>query len=50
MGFDRLDDRKPRLKRVWIRIPDEIRDKVIDRTLEEPELSPREVAVAFTGA
>lgn len=34
----------------WNRIPDEIRDKVIERALEEPELSPREVAVAFTHA
>ncbi len=37
-------------KRVWNRIPDEIRDKVIERALEQPELSPREVAVAFTDA
>ena len=49
-GFDALEDRKPRPKRVWNRIPDEIRDKVIERALEEPELSPREVAVAFTDA
>jgi len=47
-GFDALEDRKPRPKRVWNRIPDEIRDKVIERALEQPELSPREVAVAFT--
>jgi len=47
-GFDALEDRKPRPKRVWNRIPDEIRDKVIERALEEPDLSPREVAVAFT--
>ena len=47
-GLDALEDRKPRPKRVWNRIPDEIRDKVIERALEEPELSPREVAVAFT--
>lgn len=49
-GFDALEDRKPRPKRVWNRIPDEIRDKVIARALDEPELSPREVAVAFTDA
>ncbi len=47
-GFDALADRKPRPKRVWNRIPDEIRAKVVLRALEEPELSPREVAVAFT--
>ena len=49
-GFDALEDRKPRPKRVWNRISDEVRNKVIERALEEPELSPREVAVAFTDA
>ena len=47
-GLDALEDRKSRPKRVWNRIPDEIRDKVIERALDAPELSPREVAVAFT--
>lgn len=49
-GLDALEDRKPRPKRVWNRIPDEIRDMVIERALDAPELSPREVAVAFTDA
>lgn len=49
-GLGALDDRKPRPKRVWNRIPDEICDRIIERALEEPELSPREVAVAFTYA
>jgi transposase InsO family protein len=49
-GLDALEDRKPRPKRVWNRIPDEIRDKVVERALDAPELSPREVAVAFTDA
>lgn len=49
-GLDALQDRKPRPKRVWNRIPDAIRDRIIERALEEPELSPREVAVAFTDA
>jgi transposase-like protein len=47
-GLDALEDHRPRPRRVWNRIPDEIRDKVIERALDEPELSPREVAVAFT--
>ena len=47
-GFDALEDRKPKPKRVWNRIADEVRDRIIERALEEPELSPREVAVAFT--
>ena len=45
-GFEALEDRKPRPRRIWNRIPDEIRDKVIERALDEPELSQREVAVA----
>lgn len=49
-GFDALEDRKPQPRRVWNRIPDAIRDKIIERALDEPELSPREVAVAFTDA
>ena len=49
-GLDALEDRKPRPKRVWNRIPDEVRDKVVARALEEPELSPRELAVTFTDA
>ena len=49
-GLDALEDRKPRPKRVWNRIPDEIRVKVIEHALDAPELSPREVAVAFTDA
>ena len=49
-GFDALEDHKPRPKRVWNRIPNEIRDRIIERALDEPELSPREVAVAFTDA
>jgi transposase InsO family protein len=49
-GFDALEDRKPKPKRVWNRIADEVRDRIIARALEEPELSPREVAVAFTDA
>ncbi len=34
--------------RVWNRIPDDIRQKIVDLALEEPELSPRELAVRFT--
>jgi putative transposase len=49
-GLEALEDHKPPPKRVWNRIPDEIRDRIIERALEQPELSPREVAVAFTDA
>ncbi len=47
-GVDALEDRKPQPRRVWNRIPDEMREKVIDLALDEPELSPRELAVTFT--
>jgi len=47
-GVDALEDRSPRPGRVWNRIPDEVRDKVINLALTEPELAPRELAVRFT--
>ena len=47
-GVDALEDRKPQPRQVWNRIPDEVRQKVIDLALDEPELSPRELAVTFT--
>ena len=34
--------------RVWNRIPDNVRGRIIDLALEQPELSPRELAVHFT--
>lgn len=43
-----LEDRSPRPSRVWNRIPDPIRDKLVHLALEQPELSPRELAVRFT--
>ena len=33
---------------MWNRIPDEIRERIVDLALEDPELSPRELAVRFT--
>ncbi len=47
-GVDALEDKSPRPEHVWNRIPDEVRGKVIDLALEEPELAPRELAVRFT--
>ncbi len=43
-----LEDRRPRPGRVWNRIPDEVRQAVVDLALDEPELSPRELAFRFT--
>jgi len=47
-GLEALEDRRPRPRRVWNRIPDEVREKIIELALEEPGLSPREIAVTFT--
>jgi transposase InsO family protein len=47
-GLEALEDRRPRPRRVWNRIADEVRDKVLQLALDQPELSPREVAVTFT--
>ena len=47
-GVDGLEDQSPKPSRVWNRIPDDIRDQIVDLALEEPELSPRELAVRFT--
>ena len=49
-GVEALEDGRPRPKRVWNRIPDEVRDKIIELALDRPELSPRELAVSFTDA
>ena len=43
-----LGDRPSRPDRVWNRIPDKVRQQIIDLALEECELSPRELAVRFT--
>jgi putative transposase len=48
-GPEALEDRPSRPKRVWNRIPDEVRGRILDLALAEPELSPRELAVRSTG-
>jgi len=48
-GPEALEDRSPRPNRVWNRIPDAMRDRILRLALDEPELSPRELAVHFTG-
>jgi len=47
-GLDALEDHRPKPLRVWNRIPDDVREKILELALDEPDLSPREVAVAFT--
>jgi len=47
-GPEALDDRSPRPDRVWNRIPDDVRRRIVTLALDESELSPRELAVRFT--
>ena len=47
-GPEALEDRKPRPRKVWNKVPDDIATAIVDLALEEPELSPRELAVTFT--
>jgi len=47
-GPEALEDRAPRPSRVWNRIPDAVRDRILQLALNQPELSPRELAVRFT--
>ena len=47
-GFDGLEDKKPCPRSVWNRISDRTRHQVLELALDEPDLSPREVAVRYT--
>ena len=47
-GLDALADHRSQPDRVWNRIPDPIREEIVDLALRETELSPRELAVRFT--
>jgi len=47
-GPEALEDRLSRPSRVWNRIPDDVREQIVDLALDESELSPRELAVRFT--
>jgi putative transposase len=49
-GPEALDDRHPKPDRVWNRIPDDVRERIIRLALDEPALSPRELALRFTDA
>ena len=47
-GPDALDDKPSVPGKVWNRIPEKVRQQVSDMALEQPDLSPRELAVHFT--
>jgi len=47
-GCDALEDKAPLPARVWNRIADDVRHRLITLALNRSELSPRELAVTFT--
>lgn len=47
-GIEALADKKPEPGAVWNKVPDERRKQLLDMALDEPDLSPRELAVRFT--
>jgi putative transposase len=47
-GLEALEDKSPKPERVWNRIPDDVRGQIVQLALDEPELSPRELATRFT--
>ena len=47
-GPEALEDKPPKPDRVWNRIPDDVRQRVVMMAFEQPELSPRELATRFT--
>jgi hypothetical protein len=47
-GPEALEDRPSTPRQVWNRIPDEVRERIVDLALDAPELSPRELATRFT--
>ncbi len=40
-GFDALEDRSPRPRSVWNRIPDKTRQDIVEFALEHEDLTPR---------
>jgi len=47
-GLDGLADRSSQPRQFWNRIPEAVRDQVVQIALEQPELSPRELAWHIT--
>jgi transposase InsO family protein len=47
-GYDGLSDKKTSPRKFWNRIPDQVKQQVVDMALEHPEKSPRELAWHIT--
>ena len=46
-GPEALEDKPSKPDRVWNRIPDDVRQRVVMMAFDQPELSPRELATRF---
>lgn len=47
-GYEGLEDRSPQPRQFWNRIPESVREQVVQIALAHPELSPRELACHIT--
>lgn len=47
-GLDGLNNQPPHEKRFWNRIPDSVKDQVVELALEQPDQSSRQLAWQFT--
>jgi len=47
-GVEALEDKKPEPRTVWNKVPEAQRKQLLDMALDEPDISPRELAVRFT--
>ena len=47
-GYNGLSDGKPQPKKFWNRIPEVVKDQVVEIALDRPEQSPRELAWHIT--
>lgn len=44
LGMKGLADRQPAIRRFWNRIPDDVKEQVVEKAKQETDLSPRELA------
>lgn len=47
-GYDGLADKRPNPNRIWNKIPETVKEEVVDISLEYPDKSPRELAWFIT--
>ncbi len=47
-GVEALEDRKAVPPAIWNKVPEDVRQALVERALDLSELSPRELAVRFT--